>query len=82
MVHDNLVDIASESVYIAIIRRIIMAYRVYHVFPDTGEWGETQVSTLAEAVAWFACKTQLRVNMMRVVTLYGPDNEVLDSTTV
>jgi hypothetical protein len=52
-------------------------YKVHHVFPTTGEWGCTQVDTLCEAHAWYQCKLAGKTVMNRVVTLFGPDDEVI-----
>ena len=51
-------------------------YKVHHIFPETGEWGSTHVDTLCEAYAWYRCKLAGRSVLQRVVTVFGPNDEV------
>ena len=53
-------------------------YKVHHIFPETGEWGSTNVDTLCKALAWYRVKVLApRVAPSNVVTLFGPNDEVI-----
>lgn len=56
-------------------------FKVHHVFPSTGEWGSTEVETLAEAESWYECKRKARNSIASVLTLYDPTGCILKQET-
>lgn len=52
-------------------------YKVHHVILPTEEWASVHVDTLCEAYAWYKCKLAVKSTLLRVVTLLGPNDEVL-----
>jgi hypothetical protein len=52
-------------------------YKAHHVFPSTGEWGCTYADTLCKAYANYLCKLSGKSLLPFIVTLIGPNNEVL-----
>lgn len=52
-------------------------YKVHHIFPETGEWGSTNVDTLCEALNWYRVKVLAPRVAPNVVTLFGRNDEVI-----